>query len=120
MDNHLQSDYPNKNAAVINRGNGSGSGSRSGNRSSCLDSSVRGIVRGVEKDNNHTTTKVVLSIWGVAITRFIQHIDDREPKKIKTLISIFLNWRFNLYEEIIREIIDEYVEKEIKLLEIAK
>ncbi|CAG8562709.1 13925_t:CDS:2 [Cetraspora pellucida] len=41
---------------------------------------------------NSTTTKIVFAICSISFSRLVEHFYDNEPKKINTMISIYLNF----------------------------
>ncbi|CAG8695994.1 9622_t:CDS:1 [Gigaspora margarita] len=64
-----------------------------------------------------SNTKLVFAIYSISLSRLIDHFGDNEPKKVKTMISFYLNWharmeKNNAIENIKKKLADQI--KELK------
>ncbi|CAG8818642.1 17461_t:CDS:1, partial [Gigaspora rosea] len=65
---------------------------------------------------NSSTTKLAFTSYSISLSRLIDHFGDNEPKKIKTMISVYLNWHARMIKNDAIENFKEKLEDQIKKL----
>ncbi|RIB25782.1 hypothetical protein C2G38_2165127 [Gigaspora rosea] len=77
---------------------------------------VLAVISGYFLSTNSSTTKLAFTIYSISLSRLIDHFGDNEPKKIKTMISVYLNWHARMIKNDAIENFKEKLEDQIKKL----
>ncbi|CAG8704453.1 2869_t:CDS:1 [Cetraspora pellucida] len=74
------------------------------------------VISGFLLSTNSYTTKIAFALYSLSLARLLDHFGDTEPKKVKTMISFYLNWHARMIKNDEVEKIKNKLEKQTKKL----